>query len=130
MLPENIIFIAVFLNLIGQFLYIKSILRGHAKPNLVSWGIWMFAPFIGFFFQLKAGAGLSSVPIFMAGFGPLVIVAVALLTKNGVWKITSFDLLCGFSPFSPSSSMSSRTISRYQPSLPFYLISWHSSRHS
>lgn len=96
MIPEPFIIVAVALNLLGQILYIKSVLNGHAKPNLVSWGLWMFAPFLGFFFQLKAGAGLSSLPIFMAGFGPLCVVAVALFTKNAIWKITSFDLLCGF----------------------------------
>jgi len=95
MLPENIIFVAVFLNLIGQLLYIKSITKGHAKPNLVSWSIWMLAPFIAVFFQLKAGAGLSVLPVFMAGFGPLIIITAALITKNALWKINSFDLICG-----------------------------------
>lgn len=96
MLPEKIIYFAISLNLLGQILYIGSIIKGHAKPNLVSWGIWMLAPFIGVFFQLKAGAGLSVLPIFMAGFGPLIVLTSALLTKNAIWKINSFDLFCGF----------------------------------
>jgi hypothetical protein len=95
MLPENIIFVALAFNLLGQSLYIRSIIRGHAKPSLVSWGMWMLAPFLGFFFQIKAGAGLSSLPVFMAGFGPMCVVLIALLTKNGIWKVTFFDLLCG-----------------------------------
>jgi len=95
MLPEKFIFIAFALNIFGQLLYMRSILKGHAKPNLVSWGIWMLAPFLGFFFQIQAGAGLSSLPIFMAGFGPLCVVSVAMITKNGIWKINSFDIFCG-----------------------------------
>jgi hypothetical protein len=95
MIPEQFVFVGVALNLIGQFFYMKSVIKGHAKPNLVSWGLWMFAPFIGFFFALKAGAGLSALPIFMAGFGPLAVVTTALLTKNGIWKISLFDILCG-----------------------------------
>ena len=95
MIPEKIIFAAVALNLVGQILYIRSIVKGKAKPNLVSWGIWMLAPFIGVFFQIKSGVGLSVLPVFMAGFGPLIIITAALLTKNGVWKINSFDLFCG-----------------------------------
>lgn len=96
MFPENIIFVAISLNLIGHILYIRSVVRGHAKPNLVSWFIWMIAPFIGVFFQLKAGAGLSVLPVFMAGFGPLIIMTAAILTKNAFWKVSTFDLICGF----------------------------------
>jgi len=55
----------------------------------------MVAPFIGVFFQLKAGAGLSVLPVFMTGFGPLVIIIAAILTKNAFWKINVFDLYCG-----------------------------------
>ncbi len=95
MLPEYIIFFAIFLNLIGQVFYIKSILKGEARPNLVTWFIWMLAPFIGVFFQLKAGAGLSILPIFMAGFGPLIIIIAALLKRNNFWKTTPFDIYCG-----------------------------------
>jgi hypothetical protein len=95
MLPENIIFFAISLNIIGYVFYIKSIIKGNAKPNLVSWFMWMLAPFIGVFFQLKAGAGLSVLPVFMAGFGPLVIITAALLVRNTLWKVNSFDLLCG-----------------------------------
>ncbi len=95
MLPEKIIFIAILLNLVGHVLYIKSIIKGDTKPNLVSWIIWMLAPFIGVFFQIKAGAGLSAVPVFMAGFGPFIIIISALLVKNAFWKIHKLDIYCG-----------------------------------
>ena len=95
MLPEQFIFIAVCVSLFGDFLYIKSIIKGYAKPNLVSWLIWALAPFLGYFFAIKAGGGLSLLPIFLAGFGPLLIIATALLTKNAFWKITTFDIFCG-----------------------------------
>jgi len=95
MLPENIIYFAVFLNLIGHAFYIKSIIKGHTKPNLVSWSIWVLAPFIGVFFQLKAGVGLSVFPIFIAGFGSLLTIITAVLVRNAFWKITAFDVYCG-----------------------------------
>ena len=94
MLPENIIFFAIALNLIGHILYIKSVIAGGAKPNLASWFPWMLAPFVGVFFQLKAGAGLSVLPVFMAGFGPLLIMIAALFTRNGFWQMRGFDLTC------------------------------------
>ena len=95
MLPENIIYITVLFNLIGSFFYIKDIFYGKTKPNLVSWVLWMLAPFIGVFFQIKAGAGLSVIPVFMAGFIPLIVIIVSLWHKNAYWKITKLDVFCG-----------------------------------
>lgn len=95
MLPENIIYITVFLSLIGYFFYLKDIFFGQTKPNLISWFIWMLAPFIGVFFQLKAGAGLSVVPVFLAGFGPFLVIVASLWHKNAYWKITTLDIICG-----------------------------------
>lgn len=95
MLPEKIIFVGVFINLVGLFWYIKDVIKGGTRPNLVSWFIWSLAPFIGVFFQFKAGAGLSVLPIFMAGFTSLVVIIIAILKKNGYWKINSFDVVCG-----------------------------------
>lgn len=95
MLTQNLVFVGISLQLIGQITYVRSIIKGHAKPNLVSWVIWMLAPFIGTFFLLKAGTGLSVLPVFMAGFGPFLVIITALLVKNGFWKIQKFDIYCG-----------------------------------
>ncbi|HBA46047.1 hypothetical protein A2W67_03630 [Candidatus Nomurabacteria bacterium RIFCSPLOWO2_02_40_28] len=95
MLPGQVVYIGLLLQFIGQISYIASIFRGHAKPNLVSWFIWMLAPMIGFFFLVQAGAGFSALPIFMAGFGPAIIILFSIFIKNGYWKINAFDLYCG-----------------------------------
>lgn len=95
MLPEKIIYIGVLINLILTLWYIKSIIYGKTKPNLVSWSIWALAPLVAVFLQIKAGAGLSILGPFMSGFGPLLVVIFALINKRGIWKITRFDLICG-----------------------------------
>lgn len=95
MLPEQIIYFAVTLNLIGHLLYIGSIVKGHAKPNLVSWFFWMLAPFVGVFLQLRAGAGWSMMGVFMAGFAPLLVVIFSLVKGNVFWKIQTLDIVCG-----------------------------------
>src|SRR3989338_9840889 len=95
MLPGQVVYIGLLLQFTGQISYITSIIRGHAKPNLVSWFVWMLAPLIGFFFLIQAGAGFSALPIFMAGFGPFLIILFSILIKNGYWKINSFDITCG-----------------------------------
>jgi hypothetical protein len=99
MLPENIIYIGVLLNLIASFWYIRNIFFGKTKPNLISWFMWMLAPFIGVFFQLKAGAGLSVLPVFMAGFCPFLVIVFSLWNKNAYWKIVKLDIICGVISF-------------------------------
>jgi hypothetical protein len=95
MLPEQIIFISIPVTLVAYFFYFKNIFYGQTKPNLVSWFIWMLAPFIGVFFQLRAGAGFSVLPVFLAGLGPLLVMIVSLWNKNAYWKISKLDLTCG-----------------------------------
>ncbi|MEK7471366.1 MAG: hypothetical protein AAB623_01810 [Patescibacteria group bacterium] len=95
MIPENIIYLGVFVSLIAYFFYFKNIFYGNTRPNLVSWLLWALAPFIAVFFQLKAGAGLSVLPVFMAGFGPLLVIIVSLFRKNSIWKINQLDIICG-----------------------------------
>ncbi|OGI81947.1 hypothetical protein A3I95_02005 [Candidatus Nomurabacteria bacterium RIFCSPLOWO2_02_FULL_44_12] len=99
MIFENIIYFAVSLNFVGHILYVQSIIKGYTKPNLVSWFFWTLAPFLGVFFQIKAGAGLSILPIFVAGFGSLIVMVAAILKKNGFWKISAFDIYCGLFSF-------------------------------
>ena len=99
MLPEKIIFLSLFISLFGGFFYVKDVVSGRAKPNLVTWFFWSLAPLVGAFLQIKAGAGLSVLPVFLAGFVPLVIFFIALVNKNSYWKITSFDIFCGLFSF-------------------------------
>lgn len=96
MLPENTIYIGVLINLFFCILYARSIIYSSTRPNLVSWFVWTLAPFVGVFLQLKAGAGLSVLGTFMSGFGPLLVIIVCLFKKNAFWKITKFDMICGF----------------------------------
>jgi hypothetical protein len=95
MLPEKIIFVGVAINLITSIWYVKNILYGSTRPNLISWFLWMLAPFIGVFFELKAGAGLSVLPVFMAGFGPFLVLIFSIWNKNTYWKIGRLDIICG-----------------------------------
>ena len=95
MLPEYIIYFTVLVSLVAFFFYFRNIFRGQTKPNLVSWFIWMLAPFIGVFFQLKAGAGLASLPVFLAGAGSLLVIVFSLRNKNAYWELTKLDMICG-----------------------------------
>jgi len=95
MLIEKILFVAVFINLIATFYYCKDILYGQTRPNLVTWSLWALIPLIGVFFQLKAGARLSVLPILIDGLNCIVIIVFALWNKNSYWKIGRLDIVCG-----------------------------------
>ncbi len=95
MLPEEIVLVGVAINLFYSIWYIRTIFRGGTRPNLISWSIWTIAPFLGFFFMIRAGAGLAATPIFMAGFGSLLVIIFSIFKRNAFWKIQRFDLVCG-----------------------------------
>lgn len=99
MLPEQLGYLAILTGIIGASFYIKDIFGGTTKPNLVTWFMWTLAPFVGVFLQLKAGVGLSVLPVFMAGFVPLMVLLAALIKGNAYWKITTFDIACGVFSF-------------------------------
>lgn len=50
---------------------------------------------IAFAAALKTGAGIAAVPIFLAGFGPILVFCASFVNRNAYWKISSFDALCG-----------------------------------
>ncbi|MES2315334.1 MAG: hypothetical protein V4486_01210 [Patescibacteria group bacterium] len=95
MLPEYTIFIGVILFITGYYIYTRDMFKGATRPNLVSWFIWTLAPFIASYFQLKAGARFSVLPVFLAGFGPLLVIIASFWSKNKYWKLSLFDIICG-----------------------------------
>ncbi|MDP2789317.1 MAG: hypothetical protein Q8O46_04745 [bacterium] len=95
MIPEQIVYLSLLFSVFGSYFYIRDVIKGTTKPNLVTWFLWALAPLVGTYLQLKAGAGLSVIPVFLAGFVPLVILIIALIKGGAPWKITNFDILCG-----------------------------------
>ncbi|RJQ37885.1 hypothetical protein C4559_02755 [Candidatus Microgenomates bacterium] len=96
MIDEKFIFLGVFISFIGGVSYLISTIKGETKPNKVTWFLWTVAPFIAFFSQIKQGVGLSSLLAFMTGFNPLLIFCASFINKKAYWKISNFDLICGF----------------------------------
>ncbi len=80
----------------GCVLYIKEVLKSTAKPNRVTWLLWSVAPLIATAAALTNGVRLPVLPVFAAGFGPLLVFIASFLNKNSYWKLGKFDYLCGF----------------------------------
>ncbi len=95
MLPENFVFLAAALNLIGGSGYIVATLRGQAKPHRVTWVIWTIAAFIAFAAEISDGVGIAALMTFVTGFGPAVVVAVSFISPHASWRISRFDIICG-----------------------------------
>jgi len=92
---QYLVFVSAFAALLAAFTYIRSMFRGGAKPNRVTWLMWSIAPFIATAAAISNGVGWAVLPVFMAGFSPLLIFTFSFLTKKAYWKLTSFDYVCG-----------------------------------
>lgn len=92
---EYLIFAGAAVQLIGIANYIKEILGGGTKPNKVTWLMWSIAPLIATFAAYSDGVRWSVLPIFMSGFGPLLVFIISFLNPKAYWKLEKFDYLCG-----------------------------------
>jgi hypothetical protein len=92
---EYLVFVAAAATLMAAFVYIRSMFRGGAKPNRITWLMWAVAPFIATAAALSSGVGWSVLPVFMAGFSPFLIFTASFLTKKAYWKLSKFDYVCG-----------------------------------
>jgi hypothetical protein len=92
---EYLVFVAAFATLVATFIYIRSMFKGEAKPNRVSWLMWAIAPFIATAAAASYSVGWAVLPVFMSGLSPFLIFAASFVAKNAQWKLSSFDFLCG-----------------------------------
>jgi hypothetical protein len=92
---DYLVFAAAIAMLLAAFLYIRSMFRGGAKPNRVTWLLWSIAPFIATAASISAGAGWAALPVFMSGFVPFLIFTASFFVKKAYWKLSAFDYFCG-----------------------------------
>lgn len=91
-----LVLLSAAIGLTGAFAYIRDMFAGKTKPNLVTWGLWAFAPLIATGAALSANADpWATVRIFMSGFGPLLIFIAAFIVSQSYWKLSVFDYACG-----------------------------------
>lgn len=95
-LAHWLVILSALIGLSGAFAYIRDMVRGRSTPNLVTWGLWAFAPLVATGAALSADADpWATARIFMAGFGPLLIFLSAFLVRQGYWRLSVFDWACG-----------------------------------
>ena len=96
MLPSGFVIIGALIGAAGSVAYLVDTVKGKVKPNRVSFLLWSIAPFIAFAAQINQGVGLESVMTFGTGFLPMTVFAASFVNKKAEWKVTRFDLVCGF----------------------------------
>lgn len=94
MLPPEIVFISIFTSLFAGYFYLRDTWQGRTKPNRITWLIWVIAPAVAAGVQLQKGAGLSALPILMAGIVPFFVFIISFKNKNSYWKLGVFDYVC------------------------------------
>jgi hypothetical protein len=92
---EYLVFVAAFATLLATFVYVRSMFKGGAKPNRVSWLMWSIAPFIATAAAISNGVGWAALPVFMSGFSPFLIFTASFVLKKAHWALASFDYVCG-----------------------------------
>jgi len=92
---EYLVFVAAFASILATFVYMRSMLKGSTKPNRVSWLMWTIAPLIATAAAISNGVGWAVLPVFMAGFSPLLILAASFVIRKSYWKLSPSDYICG-----------------------------------
>ena len=90
-----LVFAAAFAMLVATYVYVRSMFRGGAKPNRVTWLMWSVAPFIATAAAVSNGVGWATLPVFMTGISPLIIFSASFFTRKAYWKLGKFDYACG-----------------------------------
>lgn len=92
---QYLVFAGALINIIGVFGYVRDTLRGTTKPNRVTWLMWSVAPLIASAAALSHGPSWAILPVFMAGFCPLLVFLASFVNPHSYWELGPFDYGCG-----------------------------------
>lgn len=95
MLPGYFILVTFALRLLGSAAYIRAIVRGQAKPNIISWFLWSVTPLIAFVAAVRSGAGIASLGTLALALSAVFVLAMALWRHAGVIKLDAANVACG-----------------------------------
>lgn len=95
MIDPRFVYLAMALSLVGVAGYIRDTLRGVTTPNRVTWGLWALEGVLAFAVEITQHVGLAAGMTLMLGFGPVLVVAASFRGHHGVWRLTTFDAVCG-----------------------------------
>lgn len=92
---QYLVILWAIVSLSWVFVYLKETIKGNTKPNRVSRLLRAIAPLIATVAALSDGVHRAALPIFMSGFGPLLIFFASFVNKKAYRKLEKFDYICG-----------------------------------
>lgn len=95
MINSHFVYVAAALSVVGAWAYFRDTWRGLTAPNRVTWSLWAVEGVFGFFVEVQQGVGLAALTTLMLGLVPLAIVAASFRGHASVWRIGTFDVICG-----------------------------------
>ena len=95
MIPSWTLALGAALSVAGTWNYVVATLKGHTKPNRVTWIMWAVAPLLAFAIEVQQHVGVSSFTTLLFGIMPIFVLIASTKNPNGQWKISVFDAVCG-----------------------------------
>lgn len=95
MINQYFVILGALFSVMGGLGYIRTTLSGQTRPHIVTYTLWGLVPMVAFVAELKSGVGPQALLTFMVGLMPLLVVLATFVSRQAIWKITTFDWLCG-----------------------------------
>jgi YVTN family beta-propeller protein len=93
MLNEQFIWLGAAVNVLAGVGYVMATVRGQARPNRVTWGLWSITAWLAFFGQLSEGVGLAVVLTLSVATIPTLIFFGSFI-GGAYWKFSKLDVVC------------------------------------
>jgi hypothetical protein len=93
MLSEQFIVLGAAVNFVAGVGYVIATLRGHARPNRVSWGVWSITAWLALAGQLDEGVGMPVLLTLTVALIPTLIF-LASFVGGAYWQFTRLDITC------------------------------------
>jgi hypothetical protein len=78
-MDKFLIIIAVVLEVFAYYLYFRDTIKNKIKPHPMSWFVWFLLGGVGFFIQVKAGAGLASIVMAISSVACFLILSYGII---------------------------------------------------
>jgi YVTN family beta-propeller protein len=93
MLSDQFIVLGCLVNFLAGIGYVIATVRGQARPNRVSWGLWSVTSWLAFLGQLDEGVGLPALLTLTVAAIPTLIF-LASFVGGAYWQFSRLDVVC------------------------------------
>jgi YVTN family beta-propeller protein len=93
-LNDQFIVLGALVNFLAGVGYVIATVRGQARPNRVSWGLWSVTSWSALLGQLDEGVGMPALLTFTVALIPSLIF-LASFVGGAYWRFSKLDVVCG-----------------------------------